>query len=85
MPTAIHKRALQRAIDLAGGVDPLAKQLNVPSTAVRFWLNGSSPLPGDVFLKIVDLMLDHSMTELRPPPAQSGAPARDSGPGTSDS
>jgi hypothetical protein len=85
VPAAIHKRALQRAIDLAGGVDPLAKQLNVPSTAVRFWLNGSSPLPGDVFLKIVDLILDRSLTELRPPPAQNGAPARDSGPGTSDS
>ena len=42
---------------MAGGADALARQLQVPPSAVRFWLNGSSPLPDDIFLKLVDLLL----------------------------
>ena len=57
MSAAVHKRALQRAIEIAGGADALARQLQVPPNAVRFWLNGSSPLPDDIFLKLVDLLL----------------------------
>ena len=57
MPAAVHKRALHRAVDMAGGADALARQLHVPPSAVRFWLNGSSPLPDDIFLKLVDLLL----------------------------
>jgi hypothetical protein len=33
---------------------------------VRFWLNASSPLPGDIFLKVVDLVLEHQAAS-RPP------------------
>jgi hypothetical protein len=57
LPAAIHKRALQRAIEQAGGVEPLARDLQVPVSAVRFWMSASSPLPDDVFLKLVDLLL----------------------------
>lgn len=67
MPTEVHRRALQRALELAGDIDALARHLKVPSTAVRFWVNGSQPLPPDIFLKIVDLLLDRSMAELHPP------------------
>lgn len=82
MPTAVHKRALQRAIDLAGGVDPLARYLKVPPAALKFWLNASSPLPDDMFLKIVDVLLERSMMELQPRPGESsGAPAQSSGRG----
>jgi hypothetical protein len=42
---------------MTGGADALARQLQVPPSAVRFWLNGSSPLPDDIFLKLVDLLL----------------------------
>jgi hypothetical protein len=71
LPTQVHRRALQRALELTGGVEPLAAYLKVPVNAVRFWVNGSSPLPGDVFLRIVDLVLDHSMMDLHPSPAQT--------------
>lgn len=76
MPTQeVHRRALQRALELTGGVEPLAVYLKVPVNAVQFWLNGNSPLPGDVFLRIVDLVLDHSMMELHPPhPRKPGLP-----------
>ena len=57
MPVAVHKRALHRAVEMTGGADALARQLQVPPSAVRFWLNGSSPLPDDIFLKLVDLLL----------------------------
>jgi hypothetical protein len=72
MPTAVHRRALQRALELTGDVDALARQLKVPSTAVRFWTHGNQPLPPDIFLKIVDLLLDHSMAELHPPAPRKG-------------
>lgn len=75
MPTAIHKRALKRAMDLAGGADALAAHLKVPPTGVRFWLGASGPLPDDVFLKLVDLLLDESLAELRTLPGEK-APAR---------
>ena len=66
MPAGVHRRALQRALELAGGAEPLARQLGVAPSAVRFWLNASSPLPGDIFLKVVDLVLDHQAAS-RPP------------------
>ena len=78
MPTAVHKRALQRAIDLAGGVEPLARHLKVPPTTLKFWLNVSSPLPDDMFLKIVDLLLDRSMMELQTRSGESRAPEQNS-------
>lgn len=81
MPTAVHKRALQRAIDLAGGMEPLARRLKVPPATLKFWLNVASPLPDDMFLKIVDLLLDRSTMELQPRSGEGGAPAQNSGRG----
>jgi len=66
VPATIHKRALQRAVEMTGGADALARQLQVPSTAVRFWLSGSSPLPDDIFLKLVDLLLARDAQEKAP-------------------
>ena len=85
MPAAVHKRALQRAIDLAGGTEPLARYLKVSPTAVKFWLNASSPLPDDMFLKIVDLLVERSLMELKPAASESAQPARTSGSGATES
>ena len=63
-----------------GGAEPLARSLNVPPTSVTFWLTGSSPVPGHVFLNIVDLLLDRAMTDLQAPgKSKAEAPARTSG------
>jgi hypothetical protein len=83
VPTAIHKRALRRAIDLTGSPEALAAQLKVPPTAVRFWLGASSPLPDDVFLK-VDLLVDKSLAELRTLPGEK-PPGRSPERGQTDS
>jgi hypothetical protein len=85
VPTAVHKRALRRAIDLAGGTEPLATYLKVSPTAVKFWLNASSPLPDDMFLKIVDLLVERSLIELKPAPGESAPPAGTSGRGAAES
>ena len=78
MPTEIHRRAILRAIEISGDVEALAAHLRVPSTAVRLWANGTSPLPGDLFLRIVDLLLDRSLMELHPPaPRATGTPGPD--------
>jgi hypothetical protein len=38
---------------------------------VHYWLSGASPVPGDVFLKLVDLIIERSMSELQPPGASN--------------
>jgi hypothetical protein len=51
---------------LVGGAESLVRELNVPPAAVKLWLGRSAPVPGDIFLKLVDLLLDRSMMELQP-------------------
>lgn len=69
MPAAVHKRALRRAIELAGGIEALAQQLHLSPTALRFWLNSSGPLPDDIFLKVVDQVLERSPARDKSPRA----------------
>lgn len=72
---SVHRRALERAILLSGGEEALAKHLHVDPAALRFWRLGDAPIPGDAFLKIVDLLVERSMAELRPR-APAGKPKR---------
>jgi hypothetical protein len=66
----VHRRALERGLELAGGIEPLARYLSVAPASVHYWLSGASPVPGDVFLKLVDLIIERSMSELQPPGAK---------------
>ena len=80
MPLSVHRRALERAILLAGGEEALSARLRVDAAAVRFWRNGESPIPGDAFLRIVDFLVQHSLDDLqRPPPPGSDSTTRKSG------
>ena len=79
MPTSVHKRALRRALELAGGAEALALHLKVSPTAVRFWLNASGPVPDDIFLRIVDLLLDRSLSEPQPAPTAPGSARKSDG------
>lgn len=65
MQQAVQKRTLERAVELFAGEQPLAEHLKVPTERLRWWLHGSVPIPNDVFLALVDILLDHGLATLR--------------------
>jgi len=62
MPT-VQARALRRAAELLGGPDALAHHLRVPRERLNYWSSGVVPTPPDVFLTIVDMLIEHGLTE----------------------
>ena len=65
MGNRIHMRAVQRASEIAQGVAPLAMYLDVSPGMVAAWIRGSSEVPGLVFLKIVEIVVDHAGDNLQ--------------------
>jgi hypothetical protein len=53
---AIHSHALKRAIDIVGGIEKLAAQLDVPSDDLLLWSQGTKRVPEEVFLRAVDIV-----------------------------
>jgi hypothetical protein len=62
---SVHIYALQRAAVLAGGADALARILDVPGFCVDSWLGGVHPVPLEIFLRAVDMVLEDDMRSLR--------------------
>ena len=65
MGNRIHMRAVQRATEIAGGVTPLARYLEVEPTLVVAWIRGTSELPAAAFLKVVEILVDHAAPRMR--------------------
>jgi hypothetical protein len=55
----LHAQLLLRAADILGGSEQLESFLSVSETRLRIWERGITPLPDDVFLKLVDLVIEH--------------------------
>jgi hypothetical protein len=51
-------RALRKAARILGGEERLRALLEAPPGAFSRWLQGAEPLPGDVFLMIVQFLAD---------------------------
>jgi hypothetical protein len=68
MAASVYSRALLKATDLVGGREQLAKLLHVPKADLDSWIADEAKLPRDIFLRIVDLILDET------------APVADAGP-----
>ena len=67
--TSVYSRALQRAAELFQGRDKLAKLLQIPAAEIDKWIADQGRPPREVFLRIVDLILDETA-----PPAAAGEP-----------
>ena len=65
MAKAVQVRALERALDMLGGLDALARHLEVPARRLGLCLRGTASTPSDVFLRVVDLLLDRGLSELK--------------------
>ena len=59
-PHSVYTFVLQRATGLRGGERGLANYLGVSRSRLRRWLQDDA-VPPDVFLKLVDLLLDHAL------------------------
>jgi hypothetical protein len=63
----IHERALLRAAGILGGIDSLAERLQVHPAVLTMWLRGTASLPPDVFLKVVDILLERDIKAIVSP------------------
>jgi len=60
MAASVYSRALQKAADLHGGRNQLSKLLQVPAADIDRWIADQGKPPREIFLRIVDLILDET-------------------------
>jgi hypothetical protein len=58
MTTETEAKLLARAAELLGSVEQLAGILKVPISAVVHWIQREGELPGDVFLRAIDVYME---------------------------
>jgi hypothetical protein len=59
---SVFARTLHRACLILGGIEPLAKHLEVSDRELRQWLGGEERPPEPVFLRAVEIILLHAGT-----------------------
>ena len=77
MVASVYSRALQKAVELLGGRDKLAKVLQVPGADIDNWIAERGKPPREVFLRIVDLILDETGPASGAGESQEPPPSRD--------
>ena len=60
----LRVRALARAVELAGGTRELAAYLGIRPLTLSYFLHGASHVPEDLFLRVVDLLVQRNVAEL---------------------
>jgi hypothetical protein len=60
----IHNRALRRAAQILGGEDQLRLHLGASETDFSSWL-GSRELPRNIFLRLVDIITDEEVRNVK--------------------
>jgi len=79
MAASVYSRTVQKAVELLGGRDRLAKVLQVPRAELDRWIADEAKPPREMFLRVVDLILDESAPPRGagdgqdPPPSRSAA------------
>lgn len=56
--TSVYSRAVRKAAELAGGREKLSRMLQVPVAEIEKWLADKGKPPREVFLRVVDLIID---------------------------
>ena len=57
---SVYSRALAKAAELLGGRAELARMLQLPIADIERWLADDGKPPREVFLRIVDIILDQT-------------------------
>jgi DNA-binding transcriptional regulator YdaS (Cro superfamily) len=55
-----YRMTLMRACVLVGSEQQLARKFGVPEKRIAEWLLGEVPLPDDIFLQAVDIVLAYN-------------------------
>lgn len=61
----VHVRTLQRAAEIVGGEEALARRLNVTPSHLALWLQGKERPSTAIFLRAVDLVHEHDLKKLQ--------------------
>ncbi len=59
-------RALRRAAEIVGGEQRLALYLGLTPSHLALWIRSAADTPDAVFLRAVDIVLEHELTQLSP-------------------
>jgi hypothetical protein len=59
-PASVYSRAVRKAAEMAGGREELARTLQVTLADVEKWILGEKKPPRDVFLRVVDFLIEDS-------------------------
>lgn len=59
-PASVYSRAVRKAAEMIGGREELARTLQVPPAEVEKWILGEKKPPREVFLRVVDLLIEDS-------------------------
>jgi hypothetical protein len=75
---SVYSRALAKAVELLGGRPELSRILQVPLSDIERWLADDGKPPREVFLRIVDIILDETSAAgegdaSEPPPGRDAA------------
>jgi hypothetical protein len=65
MASQVHMQALRRAANILGGPLELRGYLKVSALALTLWTSGACAMPTDVFLKVVDLIVERDVCDLK--------------------
>ena len=60
----LQSYALARAATILGGEEPLARRLGISHTKLDLYLEDVDTLPQELFLKIVDVLVDDQMAKI---------------------
>jgi hypothetical protein len=60
LATSVYSRALQKAIELAGGRAGLCRRLRIKPSELEKWLADKAAPPLEVFLKTVDFLIEET-------------------------
>ena len=65
MRRTVYSRALERAAEILGGTEELRGFLSVRKSVLGLWMSGYGMPPDDVFLRVVDLLAERQLQEIR--------------------
>jgi DNA-binding transcriptional regulator YdaS (Cro superfamily) len=56
---SVHLRTLRRARDIVGSDAALAERLQVAEREVKYWIDGSLPVPPQMFFIAVEIIMEN--------------------------
>ena len=74
-PKSVYMRALRRAAQALGSVEALRAHLGVSMSQLNSWLEGETPPPDAVFLRVVDLLAEEELTVIKQGLREQSSPA----------